>query len=201
MALTTQNCGAVILAGGQSRRMGRCKALLPLDGETLLARMARQLSAFDELLLSANDFSLAEGLPVRTVPDQYSGDGPLAGLHAALSATKKDYLLCVSCDLPLFTADAANCLLREFPEGADAMACVDSTGRVHPLCGIYAKSALPVFQRQLEQGRFRMKELLELLDCRSFFTTGYFPDRVLLNVNTPEAYLHLLQEEAAHERL
>lgn len=51
--------GAVILAGGQSRRMGRCKALLTVDGQTLLARTAQQLTAFSELLLSANDPALA----------------------------------------------------------------------------------------------------------------------------------------------
>ena len=59
--------GAVILAGGRSRRMGQCKAELVLGGETLLARTVRQLADFSELWLSANDPKLAEGLPPRFV--------------------------------------------------------------------------------------------------------------------------------------
>ena len=90
MALTPANCGAVILAGGRSSRMGRCKALLELDGETLISRLAGELSAFDELLISSNDEALAAGLPGRVVRDVFPGCGPLAGLHESLSATEME---------------------------------------------------------------------------------------------------------------
>ena len=83
MMLSRECCGVVILAGGRSRRMGTCKALLTIEGETMLSRLTRQLDDFQEKLLSTNTPALAEGLPLTPVPDFYPGAGPLAGLHAA----------------------------------------------------------------------------------------------------------------------
>lgn len=194
MSISLEACEAVILAGGQSRRMGCCKALLEVDGETLIARLAQQLSAFGGLWISTNSTELAKGLPGRMVKDRYPGLGPMAGIHAALLAAEREYLFCVSCDLPFFTGQVAAAMLEAFPQNGQAMACVDSTGQVHPLCGIYAKSALPVLERRLRQERLRMTELLEELQYQPFFTCGRFSDRVLDNVNTPEAFAIALAE-------
>ena len=49
MRVTKETCGAVLLAGGKSRRMGRCKALLEVEGATLLQRTVRMLTGFEEL--------------------------------------------------------------------------------------------------------------------------------------------------------
>ena len=51
MFLSYDSCGAVILAGGQSNRMGCCKAMLTINGETLVSRLVGQLSAFSEIWL------------------------------------------------------------------------------------------------------------------------------------------------------
>lgn len=193
MSLTYKACGAVILAGGQSRRMGRCKALLTISGETLIARLAGQLSRFPELLLSANDSALVDGLPLRLVRDHQTGLGPLAGLQAALAATKRNFLLCVPCDLPNFTAELAEAMLDAFPMDMDALVCVDSTGQVHPLCGVYAKAVLPVIESQLQQRDLRMQNLLTKLRCTCFSISPYFPDEALMNVNTPDAFEALAQ--------
>ena len=76
MMLSRECCGVVILAGGRSRRMGACKALLTIEGETMLSRLTRQLDDFQEKLLSTNTPALAEGLPLKPVPDIYPGAGP-----------------------------------------------------------------------------------------------------------------------------
>lgn len=188
MVLSTKECGAVILAGGQSRRMGQCKALLLWEGETMLARLSRQLSFFDEIFLSANDPKLGDGLPLQTVADRYPGAGPLAGLHSALSATDKQALLCVPCDLPYFSAALAEMLLNRFPDGAEAFVCRDSERRVHPLCGIYTAAALPCITEQLELGEHRVMDLFKHLKCAFLDTAPYFSDRIFFNMNTVHAY-------------
>lgn len=190
MGLSVQNCGAVILAGGASRRMGRRKALLDLEGETLIARLARQLAAFDELLISTSGENAGLGVPGRPVLDLYPGLGPLAGLHGALSATKKSCLLCVPCDMPFFTGQRAAGMLAAFPEGAGALACVETGGRVHPLCGIYVRAALPIMERRLRQRRLRMLDLLEELNWVRFPVQE--EEAELMNVNTPEDYARAL---------
>ena len=176
---------AVLLAGGKSLRMGQCKALLKVEGETLLRRTVRVLTGFEELWLSTNDPALAKGLPVRLVADNYPGCGPLAGLEAALSATEQEALVCVSCDLPYLTESVPRLLLEMLGE-ADAAVCMDSAGRVHPLCGIYRRSTLPVIRRLLESGERRMMTFLRQIDCVYVRTEGLLPDEVFCNWNTPE---------------
>lgn len=181
-----EQCGAVLLAGGKSRRMGQCKALLEVEGETLLQRTVRLLDGFSELWLSANDSALAEGLPVQLVADNHPGCGPLAGLEAALSVTDKEALVCVSCDLPHLTAAVPELLLQSLTEEADAAVCVDSTGRVHPLCGIYRKRTLTLIRQLLEQDQRRMMAFLRQINCVYVKTGGILPDEVFCNWNTPE---------------
>ena len=181
-----EQCGAVLLAGGKSRRMGQCKALLEVEGETLLQRTVRLLDDFEELWLSANNPLLAEGLPVRLVQDNHPGCGPLAGLEAALSTTDKEALVCVSCDLPRLTAAVPELLLQSLTEEADAAVCVDSTGRVHPLCGIYRKRTLTLIRQLLEQDQRRMMAFLRQINCVYVKTDGILPDEVFCNWNTPE---------------
>lgn len=192
MGISTDACGAVILAGGHSKRMGCCKATLKINGKTMLERLTESLRFFDERILSANDLSLAAGLPVRLVRDRYRDAGPLGGLHAALSAAEKDALLCVSCDLPNFTAELATLLLEYFPPNTDAMVCRDSTGQVHPLCGIYKKSVLSVLEAHLQAGDRRMLSFLDDICYVYLHTAGLVPDSCFFNMNTPETYAFLL---------
>src|SRR5205823_301046 len=97
---------AAILAGGQARRMGGVhKGLLVIDGEPIVARQLRLLGAYaDELVIVANDVAayreIAAAAHARIVSDLHPGDGPLAGLEAALTATSASELLLVACDLP-----------------------------------------------------------------------------------------------------
>lgn len=188
MAFPIERCGAVILAGGQSKRMGKCKALLEVQGETMISRLARQLSLFSELLLSANDPVLARSLPVRYIPDIYENAGPAAGLHAALSAASSDALFCVPCDMPNFDVTLIEILLSHLTTETNAVICRDGSGRLHPLCGIYAKRALPVLQELLEQGEHRMTTISEALGCFVVDTGSVLPDSIFFNMNTPEAY-------------
>ena len=153
MMLSRECCGVVILAGGRSRRMGTCKALLTIEGETMLSRLTRQLDDFQEKLLSTNTPALAEGLPLTPVPDFYPGAGPLAGLHAE-----------------------------------DALVCRDGAGWLYPLCGFYAKTALPALETQLKQKQYRATALLDKLQCTVADMGGVMPDNVFFNMNTPEEF-------------
>ncbi|MCS7050494.1 MAG: molybdenum cofactor guanylyltransferase, partial [Thermomicrobium sp.] len=90
-----------ILAGGQSRRMGRDKALLDFHGEPLLGRVLRRVRPLtDDLFIVASDRPayLQFGVPV--VPDRIPDAGPLGGIYSALLSARHEYCLVLSCDLP-----------------------------------------------------------------------------------------------------
>lgn len=192
MAFPLKRCGAVILAGGRSKRMGTCKALLMVHGETMLSRLSKQLMCFDERLLSANDPELGKGLPLRLVPDIYRGFGPAAGIHAALSAASSDALFCVPCDMPNFDPELIGILLTRFSSTADAIICCDSNGQLHPLCGIYSKRSIPILEECLNARELRMTTIIKQLDYLSLDTSPYFMDSIFFNMNTPEAFRFIM---------
>lgn len=192
MAIALAECGALILAGGRSRRMGRCKASLSMRATTLLQHLMGELNLFPELILSSNEPALCIGHRGMVVKDKYINCGPLAGLHAGLCATGKQYLFCVPCELPCFTSRLIEPMLDAFQTDLDALVCVDSTGKEHPLCGIYAKSALPHIEQALIAGDFRVKHLLQTITNRHFLSKSYVEDRAFLNLNTPQEYQSFL---------
>lgn len=192
MAISIAECGAVILAGGASKRMGSCKALLSVDGMTMLERTRQALVGFDQILLSANDPTMGEGL--LKVPDIYSGGGPLAGIHAALCKTDKKALFCVPCDLPHFSSQIPLLLMKMMPQEAEVFICRDSTGRFHPLCGIYRRSVLPVLEDCLEHNQFKVMDFVNRVPHACLDTGNYISDEIYFNMNTPSDYRKISEE-------
>lgn len=197
MAVDLSQCDAVILAGGQSRRMGSCKALLPWNGEPLIRRIAEELGAFETVWVSANDPTIAQAAGLPCVGDRYTCAGPLAGLHAALCAAEKEYLLCIPCDLPNVSSGLFRLLMENMDSGLQALVCRDGQGTLHPLCGIYHRSALPVLKNQLDQKQYKVRLFLNSLSFRILDTAGILQDSVFFNMNTPEDYQDALSRQTA----
>lgn len=179
--------GAVILCGGNSKRMGREKALLQLKDKTFVQLIAEQLQEIDEVLLSVGS-AARELLPqYRQVIDEYPDCGPMGGLHAALTACCSDVLLAVACDLPLFHRDLTQLLCSSLQDSVDAVIPVTTDGRIHPLCAVYRKETAAVFTQSLAAGRYRLRDALE--DMQVCYVTVPQPlERCLQNINTPEDY-------------
>ena len=194
MKLHSPSVGAVILAGGGSRRMGTDKAALTLEGLRFLDRVAGELSGYPERLVSVRSLSSAPACPgFAAVADWFPGCGPLGGLHAALSVCRSDYLLTVACDMPLFRRELGEFLTLFLSPAVDACVPVDRTGRVHPLCAVYGKSALPVLEQQLRSGDYRLTAALERLRVQYVpLDHSAYGDETVANVNTRAEYLALL---------
>lgn len=178
--------GAVILAGGQSRRMGRDKAMLEVDGHTFIQRLAGELSGFQELLLSVDSPERYPELALPRVVDEFEGLGPMGGLYSALGACRSEALLAVSCDLPLFRRELGEKLRSCLEPGIQAVVPVTGDGRLHPLCAVYHRNCREVFLSSIKEGNYRLRDALKRLSVR-YFEPGDF-SRLLLNVNTPEEY-------------
>ncbi len=189
--------GAVILYGGKSRRMGTDKAMLPLDGLPFLERLAFELSGFNELLISVDSLETHPQIKLPAVADIYPSCGPMGGIHAALYTCKADALLALSCDLPLFRRGLGEYLCSKLSPDADAVVPITSDGRVHPLCAVYRKTALPIFEQHLNSDNFRMRDALtELQVVYVPMNDTSYSEKCLQNVNTPAEYDALCKREA-----
>lgn len=193
-----EQISAAILCGGRSRRMGQDKARLPWEGRELLDAIAQGLSGAEEILLAAAEEGDYADKPYPVAADRFPGCGPLAGLHAALAACRAPLLFVTPCDTPLADWDTARALYGFLDSGWDAVVPVDSSGRLHPLCGLYRKRALPVLEEHLGAGRYRVTEALCALPVRRV-PAGALPhgEDTLRNLNTPEEYRAFLRQRAA----
>jgi molybdopterin-guanine dinucleotide biosynthesis protein A len=172
----------LVLAGGDSRRMGRPKAWLEVGGTTLLRVVADRLAgAFSEVMVSfAEPEQLQAPVPYRVVFDRKVSAGPLAGLEAGLAAARQDVVFAVACDMPYVTPELAQMAVAA-ARGVDA-AIPRIAGRVEPLCGAYARSALGVITNALNSGRFTAADVASELEVT--WLEGFDPG-VFRSLNTP----------------
>lgn len=185
----------VVLAGGDSRRMGSPKALLPVGTTTLIEWLVERLAPeFAHLAVAGRDLArLPAGLRPHLAPDLHPGAGPLAGVEAGLAASPHDLVVAVACDMPAVTA----ALLRRLADaagrpGVDA-AVPRVAGRPEPACAAYRRSAAGPIGDALGAGRYRAADVLGGLRVR--WLDGEDP-ALFANLNTPDDYRRFLDEYA-----
>ena len=114
----------LVLAGGESRRMGRPKPWIEVGDTVLLRYVVERLApAFSEVMVSFGEPEQMEQLvPYRVVFDRKRSAGPLAGLEAGLEAARNDALFAVACDMPYVTQAAAELSKWPRPSGNSRVA-------------------------------------------------------------------------------
>lgn len=178
--------GFLLLSGGRSKRMGTPKALIEVNGRTLLDTVAQAGEGFAQRILSANDPAIPTPEGFVRCADEYPGCGPMAGIHAALRLTDCDALVTAPCDAPYYCAALAQYLCAQYEPGLDAVILVDHTGREQTLCGVYGKCCLPVLEKHLAEGHFKMSRMLEQMDAKKVSLPPALTEQVFENLNTPQ---------------
>jgi molybdenum cofactor guanylyltransferase len=184
----------VLLAGGQSRRMGGGdKALRLLGGISLLDRViARLRPQVEGLVLNANgDPSRFAGCGLPVVADSVPDfAGPLAGVLAGLDWAAAQYPDCAfvasaATDAPFFPADLVARLLRGLDEAGADLACAASNGREHPVFGLWPVRLRDELRRAVVEEGVRK---VDLWTGRYTLVTVPFPIRRVdpfFNANRP----------------
>lgn len=146
----------VVLAGGQGRRMGGVdKGLQSLAGKPMVAWVVERLAPqVGPLLINANqnrERYAALGFPV--LPDAIAGfAGPLAGLHAALSAANTPLVVTAPCDSPFLPADLVARLQAGLIDAGAELAVARTFDQPHPVFCLCRRDLLPHLQAYLQAG-------------------------------------------------
>ncbi len=163
-----RDVAGVLLAGGQSRRMGGGdKCLKPLAGRPILAhvieRAAPQVAA---LALNANgDPARFAGFGLPVVADVVEGfAGPLAGVltgldWAAANAPDCAWIASFACDAPFLPKDLVARMLAAVEAADAALACAASAGRAHPVFGLWRLGLREDLRRAMEDEGIRKVDL------------------------------------------
>ena len=187
--------GAIVLAGGKSKRLGRDKAAELLLGVTLLQRTIDRLAPLvdEEVIVTRASQALpalAVGVPVRAVEDAYPETGPLGGIATGLAASTAPFSFVAACDMPLLQAPLLR-LLLEAAIGHGGAVPVNREGFPEPLCAVYSRDCLPAIERRLGEGLLKITAFFGLCNVRLLRArewTDADPEELsFVNTNTEES--------------
>lgn len=184
---TAASIGALVLAGGRSRRFGgEDKGLIVLRGQPLVAWVLFRLRAqVEERVLSVNRNLSVYAAMGQVVRDTLPGHlGPLAGIHTAGPRLRSEWVLTVPCDTPFLPLDLASRLLVGARQaGVDAVYAADEA-QAHYGVMLIRRARVGEIEVFLTAGGHRVQDWLARVHAQPV----RFRDdpHAFLNINTPE---------------
>ena len=149
-----------MLAGGQSRRMGRDKALVTFAGEPMIVRAVSILKkAGLETAIAGGGAELALYAPI--VEDRVQAQGPLGGICAALEAMTARWAVFLPIDLPLLPPQLIRNLAGRARETGSAVTLASLAGESQTLPAVLDRAVLPTLRAHLASGRRRCSTAFE----------------------------------------
>jgi molybdopterin-guanine dinucleotide biosynthesis protein A len=196
--MTAEPLYGLALAGGESRRMGRDKALLMHGGRSQLARLVTLLDQFtDRVFVStrASQQSEPERSRFAQIVDRYEGIGPVAGILSAMDGHPQADWLVVACDLPNLDERTLGFLLENRSSRHPFSAFRSShDGLPEPLCAVYRAGSDGILRGFVDGGIICPRKMLIRSD--TWLLEQPHPG-ALDNVNTPGDLQASIREAAS----
>ncbi len=185
--------GSIILAGGDSKRLGQPKALLDFYGKSLIAHMVEILQiSFDQITLVTDRPELYDNLPVKITGDLLKNEmkSPLRGIHAGLSSSSLPFQFVIACDMPFLQPDLIEYMAKYAPDYDAVVPCNGSY--YQPLHAYYNRRCIEVIEEQISNGHYKVTDFYSKLTIRyinSAEIAKYDPKELsFVNINTWSDY-------------
>jgi len=191
--LSLKNSSAIVLAGGDSKRIGYPKAKLKLKGNTLIEIIVYQLQTrFNKIILVTNSPELFDGLPVNLVGDIYitTNKNSLRGIHAGLTASASKCNFVIGCDMPFANMELVSLL---YGYAHDYQVVVPQlSGHFQPLFAFYQRSCLEEIEESLRNGDYKIANFYQKVKIKTLGEeqiNKIDPHHIsFFNINTIEDY-------------
>ena len=182
-----------LMTGGKNRRMdGKKKLFLELEGRSFLESITDALRGFEKIYLSVDEEAPYEHLNMPMVVDEIPEIGPIGGIYSGLKNCEEEALFVVACDMPYISKEAVRRLLHVYSH-RHKITIAWADDMEHPLLGIYPKSALSYFEKQISKGDYTLMHAL----VHAGYAVVTLPkgDYSARNINTVAEYQQLLNEK------
>jgi len=159
------NITGVILAGGKSSRMGTNKALLKINGRTLIEQIAEFLkSLFPKVIVITNSPEEYMFIKIPIFQDVYKQRGPMGGIHSALVNSETENIFVVPCDAPFINKEIIEKILST--SSNHKIKICHAAGFLQPLTGVYSKEHLNEFETWLRGNESDHETIAEIKQCK-----------------------------------
>ena len=180
--------GGAVLAGGASKRMGFDKALLEINGEPLISKVADSLNRAGvmNLMIVGGDSEAFTLLGHDCLTDEYPGEGPLGGIITALNHFKnkgKKHVLIVACDLPNISEDLISKMIEHSIQEPKSIIVPLVEGHLQWMHVLWPTGVLPTLLKSFSNGvraPWRASKDLPLLRVEEI------DPQVLFDIDRPE---------------
>lgn len=166
--------------------MGTDKALLELEGKTLLHRAVEFCSSFcNEIRISSNiPEHKVEGC--KRIPDEIIDCGPIGGIYSCLKQSNNDWNFVLSVDAVFVEKEFVKEMMKQ-TEDFDAIIPVHARGK-EPLIALYHRKTAETIFRQIKKENYRLTDLLDLINTRWFDAQKWVEKkpRIFHNLNRPD---------------
>lgn len=179
----------LVLTGGQSKRMGRDKALLAYYGKPHAQYLYELLEEFCEKVFLSTRSHQWQNTPLANLPtiiDSLPSEGPISGMLSAFRTYPQVNWLVVACDLPYVNRENLLPLIEKYREDVIATSYYNLEQNFpEPLCAIYTPNALPIFEKFYGEGLKCPVKILARSNCQLLPPPS---TETTTNINTPEEY-------------
>jgi molybdenum cofactor guanylyltransferase len=178
----------VLLAGGESRRMGQDKAFILCDGKPLWQKQVDLLRALDplELFVSARRDPAWRPWKTTFVPDVLPSRGPLSGICAAFGLTKATHVVVLAVDMPFMSEAYLRTLFDRIEPGRGVLPMI--ADQAEPLAAIYPVEVCPDFTAALAGADFSLQSIVRrMVEAGKLRVIPVSKDdeRLFRNMNSP----------------
>jgi molybdopterin-guanine dinucleotide biosynthesis protein A len=187
----TENITGFVLCGGKSSRMGVDKGMMVFQGVPMICHVISALKKCVTRIVVLSNNPDYESFGYAVYTDLVKDAGPAGGIMTGLTKTETERNFFVGCDMPFMSPEIIGRIVSH-QTSADVVV-PQRGGQIEPLCGMYMRRCLPVFEHMIASGVLSLHDIInecnvhciELEKCHS-------TEKVFANVNTTEDYLTAL---------
>ncbi len=200
----------VILAGGQSRRLGVDKALISLKDKPIIVRTIEKIySKSEDILIVTKSEKRAKNIkqileePVKVIwDDEPSFETPLIGALSGFKRALNEHILLLGCDMPLIKPEVIDLMFECYSEASSIYYAVvpqHPNGYIEPLCAIYRKEpAIKALTQCIEEKSFKLKSFIDHISTVHFLPIKKIQNKdpellTFYNVNTRDDLVKLMR--------
>jgi molybdopterin-guanine dinucleotide biosynthesis protein A len=187
---------ALILAGGENKRLPMLKGFLEIDGKRIIESNIDLLERiFDKVIISTNnpEYYFYLGRPM--IGDTMSERGPMTGILSTLKLPEISEIFVTACDMPFISGELIRSIVDQWDTRWDAVIPVFEK-KPQPLLGIYSKPIAQNMEDSIKSGKRSLRKFLQGMhvlyisekDIRRIDREG----KSFININTPEDAEHVI---------